>query len=89
MSVALVRTAPLPTAQINTSRDQYCALVVIARKVPAATVLHRALRGVEQVLAELQTGNSDEHRRQHGQRVRYSAGVAVARRSTCRSTVLI
>ena len=62
MSVSSSHTITLLSAKIHLSRDQYGALVIHRTEGACRSRLARAVRGVEQVLAELQTGNTDEHR---------------------------
>ncbi len=61
MSISSSRTATHPTAHISINRDQYGALVIGRSEGARRSRIARALRGVEQVLAELQAGNADEH----------------------------
>jgi hypothetical protein len=60
MKVSL-RAATLPTVQLDISRNEYGALTIHRTPGACRTRLARALQGVERVLAELQTGNADEH----------------------------
>jgi len=62
MTVLLPQSPTRPTSQVRTSRDQYGALVIHLTEGACRSRIARALRGVEQVLAELQAGNADEHR---------------------------
>ena len=56
------RTSTTPSVRLSTSRDQYGALVIHLTEGAYRSRVARALRGVKQVLAELQVGNADEHR---------------------------
>ena len=62
MTVLSPQTPTQSTAQVTTSRDRYGALVIGRSEGACRSRIARALRGVEQVLAELQSGNADEHR---------------------------
>ena len=57
-----LRAATLPTAQLDISRDAYGALVIHRTTGAIRTRFARTLRDVEKVLAELESGNADEHR---------------------------
>ena len=60
MSISSSRTATHPTAT-SVSTVTSTALVIGRSEGARRSRIARALRGVEQVLAELQAGNADEH----------------------------